>query len=97
MAPCTSTKSTIKCKTMPKASDALIVKKGETNDISQLIALCLQMPPNVPESDDDLDWLIKTVMKMINKIRIHVQITIVFLNNQMLAQQRILSSNMEKR
>ena len=56
MVPCTSTKSTIKFKTTPKASDGPIVKKkGETNNISWLIALCLQMPPIVLESDDDLD------------------------------------------
>ena len=56
MVPCTSTKSTIKCKTTPKASDAMIVKKGKTyDDISRLIAPCLQTPPNIPESDDDLD------------------------------------------
>jgi len=55
MAPCTSTNSTVKRKTMPKALDATIVKKGEADHISRLIALCLQTPPNVPESDDDLD------------------------------------------
>ena len=55
MAPRTSTKSTIKCKTTPKASDATIVKKGEANNISRLIALCLQTPPNISESDNDLD------------------------------------------
>ena len=54
MAPRTSTKSTTKCKTMPKTSDVPIIKKnGETDDITRLIALRLQMPPHVPENDDD--------------------------------------------
>jgi len=53
MAPRTSTKSTVKRKTTPKASDATIAKKKETEDISRLIEQRLQTPPNVPESDDD--------------------------------------------
>jgi len=90
MVPCTSTNSTVKHKTTPKALDATIVfKNGEAEDISRLIALCLQTPPNVPESDDDLDLADKNSDEDDKQKRIHVQITIriVFLNNQKLAQQ----------
>jgi len=53
MAPRTSTKTMVKHKTTPKVSDGLFEKI--TDNVSQLIALQLQTPPNIPDSDDDLD------------------------------------------
>ena len=64
-------------------------KKGEANNITQFITLCLQTPPNISESDDDLDLADKNSDEDKKQKRIHVQIMIriVFLNNQKLAQQ----------
>ena len=88
MAPQNSTKSTTKRKTTPKALDAPIMKKGEIDDITQLIALCLQTPPHIPENDDDdLDMADKNSDEDDKQKRKHVQKMIIFLNYQKLAQQ----------
>jgi len=48
---------TVKRKTTPKTSDVPSVKKNKTitSDVARLIAQRLETPPNVPESDDELD------------------------------------------
>jgi len=60
---------------MPKASDVPIMKKrGEIDDITRLIALCLQTPPHVPENDhDDLDTADKNSDEDDKQKRKHVQ------------------------
>jgi len=48
---------TVKRKTTPKTTDVPSVKKNKTitSDVARLIAQRLETPPNVPESDDELD------------------------------------------